>query len=64
MRVWGNTFHVFLGDLSNAESIMDFLASPEALDLPDHIEEVGGKQLEALIEERTFVAVFFCKLSI
>ena len=43
---------------------MNFLSSPEALDLPDHIEEVNAKQLEGLIEEKTFVAVFFCECCI
>ena len=50
----------FLADLGDAETVLDFLSSPEALDLPDHIEEVGAKQLEALIEDKTFVAVLFC----
>ena len=41
---------------------MDFLASPEALELEDQIEEVNAKHLEKLVKERPFVAVFFCKL--
>ena len=49
------------GDLSDGTVITNFLSSPEALDLPDHIEEVNAKQLEGLIEEKTFVAVFFCE---
>ena len=40
---------------------MDFLANPESMELPDKIEEVNGNQLEKLIKEKTFVAVFFCK---
>ena len=41
---------------------MDFLASPEALELEDQIEEVNAKHLEKLVKERPFVAVFFCKM--
>ena len=41
---------------------MDFLASPEAMELPDQIEEVNAKQLNSLVEEKHFVAVLFCKL--
>jgi len=41
---------------------MDFLASPEALELEDQIEEVNARHLEKLVKERPFVAVFFCKL--
>ena len=40
---------------------MDFLASPEALELEDQIEEVNAKQLEKLVQEKPFVSVFFCK---
>ena len=40
---------------------MDFLASPEALELEDQIEEVNARHLEKLVKERPFVAVFFCK---
>ena len=43
---------------------MDFLANPESMELPDKIEEVNAVQLEKLIKEKTFVAVFFCKYSI
>ena len=40
---------------------MDFLANPDSMELPDKIEEVNANQLEKLIQEKTFVAVFFCK---
>ena len=43
---------------------MDFLANPESMELPDKIEEVNAVQLEKLIKEKTFVAVFFCKFGI
>ena len=55
-------FDLFKGDLTDEEAIMDFLASPEALELEDQIEEVNARQLEKLVKERPFVAVFFCKM--
>ena len=51
----------FEGDFADTEAIMDFLANPESMELPDKIEEVNAVQLEKLIKEKTFVAVFFCK---
>ena len=51
----------FPGDLTDEEAIMDFLASPEALELEDQIEEVNAKQLYKLVQENQFVAVFFCE---
>ena len=50
------------GDLSSAEAVMEFLASDEALDLPDRIEEVNAKRLDAQINEKTFIAVLFRKI--
>ena len=44
------------------EELMDYLASPEAMELPDQIEEVNAKQLDTLVQEKMFVAVLFCKL--
>ena len=49
------------GDLSSAEAVMEFLSSDEALDLPDRIEEVNAKRLDAQINEKTFIAVLFRK---
>ena len=54
-------FFIISGDLTDEEAIMDFLASPEALELEDQIEEVNARHLEKLVKERPFVAVFFCK---
>ena len=51
----------FEDDFADTEAIVDFLANPESMELPDKIEEVNGNQLEKLIKEKTFVAVFFCK---
>ena len=50
------------GDLSSAEAVMEFLSSDEALDLPDRIEEVNAKRLDAQINEKTFIAVLFRKI--
>ena len=47
--------------MTDPEALMDFLASPEAMELPDQIEEVNAKQLDKLVQEKMFVAVLFCK---
>lgn len=43
------------------ESVLDFLTSLEAMDLPDRIEEVNQKILGKIIEDTDYVAVLFCK---
>lgn len=43
------------------ESVLDFLTSLEAMDLPDRIEEVNQKILSKIIEDTDYVAVLFCK---
>lgn len=43
------------------ESVLDFLTSLEAMDLPDRIEEVNQKILSKIIEDTNYVAVLFCK---
>lgn len=43
------------------ESVLEFLTSLEALDLPDRIEEVNSKILRKIIEDTNYVAVLFCK---
>lgn len=43
------------------ESVLDFLTSLEAMDLPDRIEEVNSKILSKIIEDTDYVAVLFCK---
>lgn len=50
-----------LGDLMDEESVLDFLTSLEAMDLPDRIEEVNQKILGKIIEDTDYVAVLFCK---
>jgi len=56
----GEALH-YEGDLTDAEAILDFLSSPEALDVPGQIEDVTASQLEVLVQHQNFVAVFFCK---
>lgn len=43
------------------ESVLDFLTSLEAMDLPDRIEEVNQKILDKIIEDTEYVAVLFCR---
>ncbi|XP_021208947.1 uncharacterized protein LOC114253198 isoform X3 [Bombyx mandarina] len=51
---------IYEGDLMDEESVLDFLTSLEAMDLPDRIEEVNQKILSKIIEETDYVAVLFC----
>ncbi|XP_063985202.1 uncharacterized protein LOC135166658 isoform X3 [Diachasmimorpha longicaudata] len=51
---------IFEGDLMDEESVLDFLTSLEAMDLPDRIEEVNAKILGKIVEDTEFVAVLFC----
>nr|XP_045619928.1 uncharacterized protein LOC123771446 isoform X8 [Procambarus clarkii] len=48
------------GDLMDEASVLEFLTSLEAMDLPDQIEEVNAKILDKIVEEQEFVAVLFC----
>lgn len=43
------------------ESVLDFLTSLEAMDLPDRIEDVNAKILLKIVEDTDYVAVLFCK---
>lgn len=43
------------------DSVLEFLTSLEAMDLPDRIEEVNARILEKIVQETDFVAVLFCK---
>ncbi|KAK7069265.1 hypothetical protein SK128_025941 [Halocaridina rubra] len=49
------------GDLMDEASVLEFLTSLEAMELPDQIEEVNAKILDKIVEEQEFVAVLFCK---
>lgn len=55
---------IILGDLMDEESVLEFLTSLEALDLPDRIEEVNSKILQKIIEDTDYVAVLFCKQTV
>ncbi|XP_063824370.1 uncharacterized protein LOC135074007 isoform X2 [Ostrinia nubilalis] len=52
---------IYEGDLMDEESVLDFLTSLEAMDLPDRIEEVNQKILGKIIEDTDYVAVLFYK---
>jgi len=54
----GEALH-YEGDLTDADGILNFLSSPEALDVPGQIEDVTASQLEVLVQHQNFVAVFF-----
>lgn len=59
----GNKQTVFFpaGDLMDEESVLEFLTSLEAMDLPDRIEEVNARILEKIVQETDYVAVLFCE---
>lgn len=61
MTNWYRHTFTILGDLMDEESVLDFLTSLEAMDLPDRIEEVNQKILSKIIEDTDYVAVLFCK---
>lgn len=46
------------------ESVLEFLTSLEAMDLPDRIEEVNARILEKIVQETDYVAVLFCKYAL
>lgn len=46
------------------ESVLEFLTSLEAMDLPDRIEEVNARILEKIVQETDYVAVLFCEYSL
>ncbi|XP_050520810.1 uncharacterized protein LOC126894105 isoform X3 [Daktulosphaira vitifoliae] len=52
---------IYDGDLMDEDSVLEFLTSLEALDLPDRIEEVNAKILKKIIEDTEYVAVLFYK---
>ena len=61
VNVFTCSHYVVPGDLMDEESVLDFLTSLEAMDLPDRIEEVNARILEKIVLETEFVAVLFCK---
>ncbi|XP_059471929.1 uncharacterized protein LOC132194579 isoform X6 [Neocloeon triangulifer] len=52
---------LYEGDLMDEDSVLDFLTSLEAMDLPDRIEEVNSKILDKIVEDNNYVAVLFYK---
>jgi len=54
----GEAIH-YEGDLLDADGILDFLSSPDAKDVPGQIEDVTAAQLEVLVQQQNFLAVFF-----
>ena len=42
-------------------SVLEFLTSLEAMELPDQIEEVNSKILDKVVEDQEYVAVLFCE---
>lgn len=53
--------HMFLGDLQNEESVLEWLIDDDNRELADEIEEVNSRMLERLLDESLLLAVFFCK---
>ncbi|KAF2367458.1 Thioredoxin domain [Trinorchestia longiramus] len=49
------------GDLMDEGSVLEFLTSLEAMELPEQIEEVNAKILDKVVEEQEYVAVLFYK---
>merc|ERR1719297_479445 len=54
----GEAIH-YEGDLLDADGILDFLSSPDSLDVPGQIEDVTAAQLEILVQQQNYLAVFF-----
>jgi len=54
-------YNVFLGDLQNEESVLEWLIDDDNRELADEIEEVNSRMLERLLDESLLLAVFFCK---
>jgi len=54
----GEAIH-YEGDLFDADGILDFLSSPDALEVPGQIEDVTAAQLEVLVTQQNYLAVFF-----
>ena len=54
-------FLLFLGDLKNEGSVLEWLLSSDNRELDDAIEAVNEKMLSKLLQTTPFMAVFFCK---
>merc|ERR1712227_165302 len=54
----GEAIH-YEGDLLDSEGVLDFLSSSDALEVPGQIEDVTASQLEVLVTQQNYLAVFF-----
>jgi len=54
----GEAIH-YEGDMLDADGLLDFLSSPDALDVPGQVEDVTAAQLEVLVQQQSYLAVFF-----
>lgn len=52
---------IYIGDLKNEDSVLEWLSDDENRELADEIEAVNSRMLERLLDESPFLAVFFCK---
>ena len=50
-----------LGDLYDEEDVLDWLTSPENMELNDAIEKVNRKMFERIRQATDYLAVFFCE---
>merc|ERR1712012_1009590 len=54
----GEAIH-YEGDLLDADAVLDFLSAADAHDVPGQIEDVTAAQLEVLVQQQSYLAVFF-----
>ncbi|XP_066251341.1 uncharacterized protein hlk isoform X2 [Euwallacea similis] len=54
---------VYEGDLTQADTVLDWLTSQDVFEIKNEIEEVNKKMLEKLLEENEFVTVFFYEIN-
>lgn len=50
---------LLLGDLRNEEQVFEWLIEDENRELADEIEDVNGRMLDKLINDKPFLAVLF-----
>lgn len=51
----------YIGDLLDEESLLKWVTSEDALDIPDKIEDVNTKMLDKILSSSPYVTVLFCK---
>ena len=52
---------MYVGDLKNEDSVLEWLSDDDNRELADEIEAVNSRMLERLLDESPFLAVYFCK---